>query len=328
MEKKEGLGKLVQDAGKAAKNLWGSAAQAADQNGDGKFDLEDVAAIAGAVGGAAKRGTQAAATGAAEKLRRMERKALQPLFPEDLMAADFHMPKLIRLAERDKKRAESEVCQGSVGYTSEEKGLRIVHIFRDSAGAFGLSFCPDQSGEFYYVDPSDEGQYIALDQYFHYLERARISELQRIAQALGAKHFRVTYKETAASTSEKKSKLNAKAGKVTEADVSRSSGEESRASLRVAAENELPGHAPVRPQLRYLRQDQNIQSLIAMRLDENNPLLHQKHELEVSSSCGITEHDAAKIDAVLKGMKCSIGATVTSEARKEAKKYLTYDIEF
>lgn len=64
---------------------------------------------------------------------------------EDLEGVN--MPHFIRVTERDKKRAESEVCQGAIGYWSD------------------------------------------------YLKQVRISELQKIAQDLGAKHFRVTYKE-------------------------------------------------------------------------------------------------------------------------------------
>ncbi len=55
----------------------------------------------------------------------------------------MNMPHFIRVTERDKKRAESEVCQGAIGYWSD------------------------------------------------YLKQVRISELQKIAQDLGAKHFRV-----------------------------------------------------------------------------------------------------------------------------------------
>ena len=70
-----------------------------------------------------------------------------------------------------------------------------MNIFRDSLEVFKLMFFPDCNSEFYYVDPIDENRYIALDDYFNYLKVERISELQRLAQSLGAKHFKVTYKE-------------------------------------------------------------------------------------------------------------------------------------
>ena len=44
----------------------------------------------------------------------MELKALQPIFMDTLDSTDFLMPKFIKIAERDKRRAESEVCQENI----------------------------------------------------------------------------------------------------------------------------------------------------------------------------------------------------------------------
>ena len=146
---------LLSGAGKTAKNLIDQAVQAADQNDDGKFDLSDVSAIAGTVGNAVKKGTQVVKESAEDKARQLELKTLQPIFSDSLNSADFLMPKFIRVVERDKKRAESEACQGSIGYASDQKGLHIVNVFQDSVDAFGLMFYPDCDCDFYYVDPSD-----------------------------------------------------------------------------------------------------------------------------------------------------------------------------
>ncbi len=58
--------------------------------------------------------------------------------------------------------------------------------------------------------PTDRDNYISLDEYFNYLRIVRINELQRAAQSLGAKHFKVTYKEEQTSSSENKGKLQMK----------------------------------------------------------------------------------------------------------------------
>ena len=198
-EKKRILNAIAEDAGKNAKTLWGKAkstiVKAVDQNDDGQFDMKDVSAIAETIGNAAKNTANAVKSNAEEKGREMERKLLQPIFAEDLDNADFLISKLVRVTEIDKKRAESEVCNGSIGFVSVQKDLRIVNIFKDKVDAFGLSFFPDADCELYYVDPSDRDKYIALDDYFSYLKIARVNELQKIAQDLGAKHFRVIYKE-------------------------------------------------------------------------------------------------------------------------------------
>lgn len=198
-DKKFNLKTAVQGAGKNASELFGKAKDAivrsTDQNDDGKFDKEDISRIADSVGESVKSGAQALKESAEEKSRQLELKRLQPIFTDTIDNADFSMPKFIRITERDKKYSASEVCQGSIGYFSDHKGFRVVNIFSDSIDPFALSFYPDKGSEFYYVDPTDRDRYIALDEYFGYLKEERINELQRIAQSLGAKYFKVTYKE-------------------------------------------------------------------------------------------------------------------------------------
>ena len=90
----------------------------------------------------------------------------------------------------------------------------------------------------------------------------------------------------------------------------------------------FPGHAPIKPQLKYLQRDPSIQNLVAMRMDDKSPLMHQKLILKLSNSSGIKESDAAQIDATLKSLKFSGNTTVASEAKNESRRYLEYDIEF
>lgn len=49
---------------------------------------------------------------------------------------------------------------------------------------------------------------------------------------------------------------------------------------------------------------------------------------KMSNSSGITENDAVKIDAIIKGTKLSGNTAVAREAKKEMYRYLEYDIEF
>lgn len=322
MEKKPKFEAFVAGAGKNAKGLLDHAIQAVDQNDDGRFDLADVAVIAGAAGDTVKRGVQAVKDQAQE----LELKFLRPIFADSLSDVDFQMPNLIRLIGREKKFAEKEVFQGAIGYISDQKEIHIMNIFRDAIEAFGLTFYPDHDYEFYYIDPSDRRQYIALDEYFSYLKVARINELQRIAQDLGARHFRVTYKEEQASFSKEKVKAHAKAG--IKADAGHDLTEKKYSTVEIAAEMEFPGHAPIRPQLNYMQKDPSVQTLVSMRMDEQAPLLHQKFMLKLSNSSGMKESDAVKIDAVLKKMKCAGNTTVASEAKNESRRYLEYDIEF
>ena len=215
MERKLKFGEFVSDVGKNAKDLLGKskdvAIHIADQNEDGKLDLKDVSIIAESVGNTVKKGTQAVKKTAEEKARILELKTLQPIFADTLKDTDFFMSRFIRVTERDKKHAESDVCKGSIGFISNQKGLRVVNIFQDSIDAFGLTFYPDRESEFYYIDPSDRNAYIALNDYFSHLKLVRINELQKLAQDLGAKHFKVTYKEEEMSLSERKTNAKVRA---------------------------------------------------------------------------------------------------------------------
>lgn len=332
MKKNTKLETFVSDAGKTARNLIDKskdfAIRTVDQNNDGKLDLSDVSAIAGAMGDAVKKGKQSIKENAEDKARKNELKALQPFFPDSLDNADFLMPKFIRVTDRDKKHAESAVCQGSIGFISDQKGFRVVNIFKDSLDIFGLTFYPDCDCEFYYVDPSDRDCYIALNDYFGYLKTARIIELQKIAQDLGAKHFRVTYKEEQSSSSSKKALAHAEAATTASVKHESESTATKYSTVEIAADMAFPGHAPIKPQLKYMQREPVIQNLISMRMDEKAPLLHQKLMLKLSNSSGIKESDAAKIDTVLKGMKCSGNASIAIEAQNESRRYLEYEIEF
>ena len=330
MEKK--FGKLVLNVGKNAKDLLEKSKditiQVADQNADGKFDLEDVSVIAGSVGNVMKKGAQTLKETTDEKARQLELKTLQPIFLETLNDTDFLMSRFIRITDRDKKHAESEVCKGSIGFLSDQKGLHIVNIFRDSIDSYGLSFYPDCDSEFYYVDPSDRDGYIALDEYFSYLKQVRISELQKIAQDLGAKHFKVTYKEEKTSFSKKKVSKKVTAKPIASIVVEQNNENKKYSTVEIAAEMECPGHTPVKPKLKYMKYDPSINGLVEMRMNEHAPLLHQKFMLKLSNSSGLKESEAIKIDAVLKGMKCTGNATVLSETQNESRRYLEYEIDF
>lgn len=90
----------------------------------------------------------------------------------------------------------------------------------------------------------------------------------------------------------------------------------------------LEGHDPIEPKLVYLANDDSVKNLIHMRMTEGNKFHNHKLSIKLSNSSGIKENDAAKIDAVLKGLKVSGNATVTNEVKNESRRYLEYEIEF
>ena len=339
MEKKKANLGAAAGAGKAAAGFFNKAkstvVNAIDRNGDGELSLEDVSVLTSSVKAAVKESSDKWAEKQGQLKREKELKALRPLFENDVDTPDFSLPKLIRVAEMDEKHAESEVCQNSIGYIFAEKDLNVMTIYSDKIGDFSLDFYPDIDSEVYYVDPADRDHYIALDDYYNYLKIARISELQKIAQALGAKHFRVIYKEHQKTlvANDTKAKVNAKVnakglGKTSgNMDTDHHRREDSFSKIEIAAEMECIGHKPTEPKLVYFQKDPQIQSLVALRMADN-AMMHQVYTLELSNSSGIKEKDAIKIDAALSAMKIDGHISIASEVQREKRSIFEYEIDF
>lgn len=305
--------------------------KAVDQNGDGELDLKDAGIVADAIQTGTKKAVGAMKEAMEERARERELKQLQPIFADSLNSTDFFLSKLIRVTEMDKVRAKSEVCKDSIGYFDEQKDMKVVNIFRNQVEAFGLTFSPDLDHEVYYVDPIDRDHYIALDEYFNYMKVERVNELQRVAQALGAKHFKVTLKEQKASfvKNEAKAKASTKApGNNASTDIDLDRASKDASVLEISAEATFPGHEPFEPVLCFLKRDSSVLNLISMRMDASSPITNQKFALKLSQSSGIKEKDAVKIDAALKAMKISGNTTVVSEAQHEARRFFEYEINF
>lgn len=318
------FGKMFNDAVKGVSDFINKAGQditkAIDQNGDGKLDISDFETYQARI-----QAEQA------ENQRKADLERLKPLFQEDFERAEFVMPKMIRVAVIDKPHAESTTCKGAVGFRTVLDDMTVITIFRDHIDDFGLSFYPELDNGVYYVDPCDRDHYVSLDDYFSFMKMQRVSELQRIAQSLGAKHFRVTSKERSETVSSNSVEVAASA-KVEEgkygASFSHAANNSSMSSISIEAEMRFPGHAPIKPELHYLKKEINIINLIEMRMDPLSPLQHQHINIEMSNSSGIRVKDAVKIDAMMKEMNVSAGTTIVSEAQNEARRILEYEIEF
>ena len=318
------LGKMLNDAVKGVSDFIDKAGKditkAIDQNDDGKLDFSDIQTISDRI-----------QANQAEAQRKADFERLKPLFPDDFERAEFVMPKMICVAQIDKLHAENPVCKGAIGFRSILDDMSVITIYRDHIDDFGLTFYPELENNVYYVDPCDRDHYISLDDYFSYMKMQRVAELQRIAQSLGAKHFRVTYKERNKSVLSNAidASIGAKAGiEGGNAKASHSVSDSSLAAISIEAEMRFPGHAPIRPELHYLKKEINIANLIEMRMDPLSPLQHQRFNIELSNSSGIRVKDAVKIDAMLKSMKVSGNTTVVAEAQNEARRILEYEIEF
>lgn len=252
-------------------------------------------------------------------------KRLKPIFINDLNGMRFS--RLVRIVEREKK-FDIDVCKGSIGYWDTCKGERWMNIFKDSVSKFGLDFYPNDEVNFYYVDPTNKDSYIVLDEYFYRLKQVRVSELQKIAQDLGAKYFRVTYIKERTTLSKKAANGKGSIHKKGNGSAQMNATEQKYDRMDIAAEMSFPGHEPVMPHVRYLKYDPNILNLIEMRMDTKGPINHQILNIKLSSSSGLKEIDAVKVDMILKSLKMAGNTTVSREAQNEAKSILKYEIDF
>ncbi len=334
-KKKDALGAGIAKAGKGATTLLDKAKRAVvnavDQNDDGKLGLDDLSAIKDSVKSAVKDNSEKWAEKQELQKKEKELKELRPFFADDVENPNFSLPKLIRVAEMDSKHAESSLCENSIGYIFSDKEMDIMTIYPDKIEQFDLKFYPELDCGLYYVDPNDRDFYISMEEYFTYLKIARVSELQRIAQALGATHFKVVYKEHKKSFAGKDckvglgAKLPGKQGG--NASSEHQSREEEFSNMEIAAEMIFLGHVPVKPELKYFRKDPQIQNLVDLRMSDNQ-IKHQTYTLDLGNSSGIKIKDAMKIDAALKTMKVDGNASITSEAENESRRIFVYEIDF
>ena len=66
---------------------------------------------------------------------------------------------------------------------------------------------------------------------------------------------------------------------------------------------ECPGHEPVELELKYMKYDPTVKSLVELRMNTQGPMKRQSLTLKQATLLGLKEREAVKIDAVLKGIK-------------------------
>ena len=350
-ERENGLGKVVAGASAKARDLASRTQEtllrAADRNGDGKLDWEDLGLSEERIQEAGERAKDLAASAGrtiatggkmlgkaiGEAKAELDRKSLRPVFLEDFSPA---LPALIRIVEEDRRRSESEVCAGAVGYLDDIKGVKLLNLYEGSAHLLGLEFYPGIFQTIYHVNPFQRNLYICLDDYFTYLKKARVSELERIAQDLGAKRVRITFQEHRKTLVGKKGTGNAEAQALldTVADVKGSvtynRTDQTYDGIEIAADVAFSGQeVPVIPTVVYFKSESDIEKLIQMRTGESQNRVQSKtYRFQCSNSSGISEREAGQIDALLRQIKCSGSASISSEAQRESRTDMEYHIEF
>ena len=256
-----------------------------------------------------------------------------PIFISSLEEKGITYPKMINVFDYDKQMDVAD-CKDAVGYFRTIKDVNLLGINHKNVKAFeGIEFYPDKypSSSVYYVHPLNDKQYIEITEYFKYLKEQRVSELEYIAQELGAKYFKVEiFEETLASESSK-TKAEGKFGVKKDKAGFKVEVEDNQKTyeyIGIAAENTYSGKEPKEPQLKLWANNESIKSLVKQRLATSGRLQSKTFRLDYNTSTGIKEKEAAKIDGVLKFLKFSSEGIIQKEVQKETKRRLVYTIEF
>ena len=264
----------------------------------------------------------------------LDRKLLNPIKLEEFNEVISKNPRIIRLLEQNPHK-EKEACRDAVGFNTKIVKTNVLELVKGEFPKERFTFYPNESELIYLRNPYVEDMYISLNAYFDYIKLARIAELEGIANSLGAKHVKITYKaeeKKFVSSSEsynvgaklKKGKAFNSPSYNTEANISY----ESLTEIKIAAESNFEGcDTPIRPNLVYYLNDMQIEGFINAVLGPN-PTTDRKLTIKYNRSTDLNVDIAEGIDAVIKKLGVGASASVRSEVEKENRLYLEYEVKF
>lgn len=264
----------------------------------------------------------------------MDKKRLHPIFESDLAEYTSNKPFLIRVVDYD-KRMEVEACKGAIGFVEKIKNENILNLYSEFASQAGFQLYPCVTETIYCANPYLDNFYVGLDDYFKYIKKAKVDELETVAYSLGAKHVKISFKEKKKTLVSKdangKVKGNAFGVAKVNGDMEYSMSSDEFSNIEVYTEVDFDGNdVPSRPELTYFKQESDIAALIRMRLDEDNmnKIKSKTYTFNYYSNREMQEKTAANIDVILKKLNCSGNGTVVSEVQSERRMVLEYSIVF
>lgn len=294
---------------------------------------EDAMDAAAEKGRLAAEGAQDVMEAIQEKSRELKLRRYRPVFPEEYFSEDYDRPKMIIIADEDERKGV-EVCEGAIGWLSDDDDLEVLHLYECAVELSGLMFYPHPACDSaYFVDPFDSRRYLNLEGFFDILHQDQVTELRSIAHALGARECRL---ESYAKTVERrtrglvargeagkgKSKTKLKAEAEGEAEQQREMSLEFHQTFEEVGEPRIP-------QLRWFEGDHEIAFLIRTRCGEGGgKTSHYSFSVSNSASSLISGKLAAKIDGVLSKCKLSASASMEERVETEMQRRMQFTVDF
>lgn len=248
-------------------------------------------------------------------------KKYNPLFIDEFESDNFFTPNLIRIVD-DAVRKGIDVCEGSIGWLSNEKGVEIFHLYDEAILLSNINFVPAPLVDaVYLVDPLNKNIFINSEDFYSYIQQSKIAELQHIAFSLGAKYYKVELVDITDDQSSNRTKSNVKS-RGAKLDVDMQAENRSSSSQNSLAEGKFVNSSkPKFPNLKWFSNDSNILRLIEMRCSENyeNGILNYKIELSQSSVESISLKMAQNINSVVSGFGIKSNFDKNSMVQKNTK---------
>lgn len=282
----------------------------------------------------AKEGAKIISEQVADAKYEFDKKIINPVNKADLDSSEYTVPSLIQLIEYDKKMA-NPVCKDALGFQEKIKDKAMLCLLNKYTDNLGIDFYPYKAETMYYKNPYIENMYIQLDSYFKYIEDAKVHELEQIAQSLGAKRVKISFKEEKknliSNNAKKQGKLKIPFNKQSKADIVAKQDvlEKEFSNIKIASEIEFDGgKMPTKPELVYFKENRDITALIAMRLEPENPVKSKTYEFHCGRGREMQKTEAASIDFILEKKGLTGNVSLVSEVQAEQRKTLEYKIEF
>ena len=261
-------------------------------------------------------------------------KKYNPLFPEKYHSAEFNLPNMIVIVD-DAIRRDIDVCEGAIGWLSNQKGMEVLHLYDEYINESGIQFVPAPICDAaYYVDRFDRKRFIQTECIFTKAHEERMAELKNIAYMLGAKYCSIEITESTSNLESKKQSAEVKVGVKGLNISSQESAEQSSSYQGYASRsgkieaNWFGSDEAQRPELKWFMHDDTIKRLIDMRCSDVNAIQSETLILEGTSSATMSKKTACAIDNAVGRIGVSGKANMEGQASKEERSKLIYRVEF
>lgn len=283
---------------------------------------------------------QAGAVALAEKskqdsyMRRLRK--YNPLFPDVFYSVDFNLPNMIVIRD-DAERRGIDVCEGAIGWLSQESGMEVLYLYDEEVPSCGLEFVPSaECDAVYYVDSFNRNRFIRTDCIFKKAHEEKLAELKHVAHSLGAKSCTIEISESniEVNVSKKKASFGG-SGLIQGTKVSTSESGELNSSAKSSYHRSGKivltfegSDMPKMPTLKWFARDENIIKLVDIRLNGDNSIKSEMLTLSGASSATMSQKTAYAIDNAVGAMKLKGSSSMESQAVRENQSTFLFSIEF